>query len=129
MEDWDAIAKFLGFECEREMYVELYTRQGFSISQIAHKLGVGTATIVRRLGEHNIVKRRKGGPNNDAKHKRRLFRADQRVVFSTSNEVLAKMFGIHSSTVYKFKRAMKEVRFGLRSDQPHSGTGTLRDVE
>lgn len=129
MEDWDAIAKFLGFECERDMYVELYKKQGFSISQISRKLGFGTATIVRRLGMLGVEKRRRGGPNNDAKHKRRLFRADQRIVFSTSNEVLAKMFGIHSSTVYKFKRAMKEVRFGLRSDQPHSGTGTLRNPE
>ena len=102
-EDWDNLARMLGYTDEEEMLRDLYEEERFSIAQIARKLGAGHATIARRMGIYDIAKRRRGGPNNRPKQTARLHMLDQRLIWSSSSAQIARLLDMHVSTVWKYK--------------------------
>ena len=63
-ESWDQIATQLGFKDEKEMLVELYVVQQFSISQLIKKLGYAQNSIRARLLEYGVTLRARGGANS-----------------------------------------------------------------
>ena len=59
----DEIAQHLGFEDEDTMLIELYTRQGWSISELSKKIGYSYANMRNRLLRRGIELRGRGGDN------------------------------------------------------------------
>lgn len=106
MEDWNGIARLIGFADEKSMLQSFYLTEELPIADIARKLSCGPATVANRLRRHQIETRTRGGANNTHKLARLLFRMDQRYVFGTSDVLLASLIGSHQSTVYKYKRSV-----------------------
>lgn len=105
-DDWNGLAREVGFRDERHLLEYFYVEERLPISVIAQKLGCGPATVANRLTKHGIPKRRRGGANNSQRLWRKLFRLDQRLVFTTSNEDLALLLHCSASVVYKYKRTV-----------------------
>lgn len=120
MEDWDGIARQLGYGSERDLLLDFYVRKEFSIKTIASKLGAGTTTINRRLGICGITKKPKGGANNLARQKMKLYRMDQRFVMCAPLKEVAESSGAHTTTVYKYR---KEVKGGKLNGLLHNQSG------
>lgn len=110
MEDWNGIARKAGFADEKAMLTSFYIEDQLPVSEIARRLNFGIATIAGRLTKCGIDKRARGGPNNQHKITRLLFRLDQRFVFSTPTKELGELLGVHESTVYKYKRGVQSVK-------------------
>lgn len=106
MEDWDGIAKTIGFADETSMLTYFYVKEQLSIVDIGVKLGAGAATIAQRLHKCKIQTRSRGGANNSHTKTRALFRMDQRLVFSMKETDLAKLVEAHQTSVYKYKRSV-----------------------
>lgn len=107
MEDWNGIAKLIGFKDEKSMLEYFYLDEELGVKDIATKLNAGQATIANRLRKHQIPMRTRGGANNSQRITKRLFRMDQRRVFLTSDQELSKALNCSSSMVYKYKRSVK----------------------
>lgn len=107
MEDWNLLAKQIGFADEKSMWEGFYVTEELPISEIARKLGHGPTTIANRLSACKIDKRARGGANNTVRISKILFRMDQREVFGRSNLTLSTMLLAHESTIYKYKRGVQ----------------------
>lgn len=59
--DWKAKAAELEYETEKEMFEDLYS--DMSLSEIAKALGCSLHTIRKKLVEHSVTIRSRGGPN------------------------------------------------------------------
>lgn len=112
MEDWNGIAKMIGFVDERAMLQCFYVDEALPITEIAKKLSCGPATVASRLVKNNIKARPRGGANNSHRISKKLFRMDQRLVFQLPDNELAKLVDAHQSTVYKYQRAVCAVKKG-----------------
>jgi hypothetical protein len=99
---WDTLAHEMCFRNERDMLETFY--ETMSIAEIANRLGVGTATINRRLNLCGIEKRSRGGDNTKARLSVLLYHIDQRTVMAMPGNEFAATFGISKSRVYKYKR-------------------------
>lgn len=126
-EDWDGIARSIGFIDEKQMLTKFYTDWGMSISDISKRLGSGTTTIVRRLSICHITKRGKGGPNNSANQRRKLFHLDQRFVMFASLEKVAGMVRCSKSCVYKYRRSVTGGFDGVLHNRTGIGPDEVRD--
>jgi hypothetical protein len=115
MEDWGAIALYLGYETELEMLTDLYVTKGMSCKEIAARVSMGQPTVLRRLRLAGIERRSRGGAQSSQRQWYRLHMCDQRWVFGTSLTVLAKRLRVSVSLVYKFRRG---VRRGFQPDMP-----------
>lgn len=104
MDDFDPIA---GYPNKRAMLEALYVQEELSISQVATRLGVGTATIERWLRLLEIPKRSRGGRNNPTRTGWRIHRVDPRVVFCLSLRELAGMVQASESRCWKYKEGVK----------------------
>ena len=120
MEDWDGIARQLGYDSERDLLLDFYVKKEMSIKTIALKLGAGTTTINRRLSICGITKKPKGGANNLARQKMKLHRMDQRFVMFAPLKEVAESSGTHTTTVYKYR---KEVKGGKLDGLLHNQSG------
>ncbi|KKM03109.1 hypothetical protein LCGC14_1777730 [marine sediment metagenome] len=128
MENWDGIARQLGYETEHDMLLDFYVREEMSIKRIALKLGAGTTTINRRLSICGITKKPKGGANNLARQKMKLHRMDQRFVMFAPLKEVAEISGTHTTTVYKYKKEVRGGKLdGLLHNQPGDGVEPLFD--
>ena len=110
MEDWNRLAEALGYIDEEEMLRDLYEEEGLSYNRIAKKLGAARWTISRRLTLYGIEKRARGGPNNVGRIKNKLHLLDQRLVFRSPLTKIAKLLGGHTTTIYKYKKAVAGTR-------------------
>ena len=129
MEDWNGIARSIGFADEKDMWERFYLEEELPISVIAKRLKKGSATVSSRLALCHIDKRTRGGANNMAKVSKILFRVDQRIIFSKSNHELSTMFGVHESTVYKYRRSVTSGRKLTWSSVPSLPSQDLNDTE
>ena len=128
MEDWDGIARQLGYDSERDLLLDFYVKEEMSIKTIALKLGAGTTTINRRLSICGITKKPKGGANNLARQKMKLHRMDQRLVMFAPLKRVAEISGTHTTTVYKYKKEVRGGKLnGLRDNLASGGTEPLFD--
>ena len=108
-ESWQPVADTLGFKDEREMLVNLYTIQEFSLSQLKGILGYSTWSIRRRLILNGIPPRSRGGPNSRL-GKRRLKHLSSEELLGSAAEIALK-HQVHISTVYAEVRfRTKEIR-------------------
>lgn len=106
MEDWNGIAKLVGFTDETAMLRSFYLDEELPISEIAKKLGVGPATVSFRLDKCKVPKRMRGGANNSHRISKKLLRMDQRLIFQLTDLQLSNMVDSHISTVYKYRRSI-----------------------
>lgn len=104
MDDFDSIA---GYPNKRTMLEALYVEEGLSISQIASRLGHGTATVERWLRLLEIPKRSRGGSNNPTRIGWSIHRVDPRVVFCLSLRELARLVQASESRCYKYREGVK----------------------
>jgi DNA-binding protein Fis len=61
MTGWQELQRELGFMTEKDMFVELYEKN--SLQKLAGMLGVSHYTLRKKLAEHNIKIRGRGGPH------------------------------------------------------------------
>jgi hypothetical protein len=116
-EDWEDLAKTLGYKSERELLEDLYVTRGESIFQISNSLGVGPTTISHRLDLYEIPKRQRGGDNNPGRQTGKLFRLDQRCALRINLDTLSQITGISRSLLYKYRKArMKNGTLHTESD-------------
>lgn len=108
MVDWNTIAQMLGYTNEKQMLYDMYHRNRLPIQDIAERLGSGRATIRRRLEMHDIIRRARGGANNQSNKRVLLYLLDQRFVRTAPFNLLAHVVNSHSSTVRKYLRGEKE---------------------
>jgi transposase len=128
VEDWDGIARQLGYDSERDLLLDFYVKREMSIKTIALKLGAGTTTINRRLSICGITKKPKGGANNLARQKMKLHRMDQRLVMFRPLKEVAEISGTHTTTVYKYRKEVKGGKLdGVLHNSTDSGTEPLFD--
>src|SRR5437762_7313738 len=90
-EDWNSIAKQVGFETESEMWHSLYTDHHRSVLQLSQDFNCGSATITRRLKLNGVKMRPKGGPNNDLGQTRKLLMIDPRILWRRNESEVAGM--------------------------------------
>ena len=98
MIEWEPVAKQLGYETEKDMWVDLYSTKKLSIQQLAEKLDIGRNTVRDALERYEIPIRPRGGPNN-----RRLFLTDDILEKVKQNGVAAtaRELGVGYTTLYK----------------------------
>lgn len=101
-ESWQAIAATLGYRDEQSMLRSLYTEEEFSINEIAKILGFSSFNVRRRLIEHQIPLRSRGGPNKLGK--RSLLNVSDEELNTSSYEEIAAKYHVHVSTVYAERR-------------------------
>src|SRR5262252_11039608 len=128
-EQWVKLAHSLGYPTEAAMWEDLYISQGLSIPQLAERLDYGTHTIRRRLIVNKIERRPAGGPRVMTYQRERLFRMDQRALWTIPTIEVAHIMDISTAVVYKYLKLVKGDQDGLLCDQSNTGTGTLRDAE
>ncbi len=119
-DDWAGVWKTLGFSSEKEMLVDLYVNNGLSLAELSGVLGYSTFSIRRRILNHNIELRPRGGLNNLGK--RVLAEISDEELNLSTLEVAAK-FNVCSSTVYS-ERKYRDA-FGSNSPAKHSGPPEL----
>lgn len=61
MSNWDTICAGLGFKTEQEMFLALYREK--SIAQLCEMFAVSSYTIRKKLAEHGVTVRGRGGPH------------------------------------------------------------------
>lgn len=104
--NWTDYARSIGYSSERDMLEDMYLKQGLSLSQICARIGCGLHTVNRHLDMLGISKRPRGGCNGSANQSRKLFLLDQRIVMKHNLYRLARLIGVSSSLLYKYRRTM-----------------------
>lgn len=107
------MAKSLGYDTEKEMWEDLYVREGWPISRLSEKLGYGMQTIARRIRWAGLEVRNRGGANNPARLRKCLFRLDQRFALQAPVALVARIIRSSESTVFKYRQSV----FGVNYDQ------------
>lgn len=102
-QSWNPEAQTLGYENEREMLIDLYNEQNFSIGQIAEVIGYSAFSVRKRLMMFGVSLKSRGGPNN-RRGKRRLIDVSDEELFGTSPAKLAYAKNVHIATVFAEKR-------------------------
>lgn len=101
-EDWQALAKRLSYANEKEMFVDLYKTRGISVIELGKRLGFTRGTIARRLGLLGIIKRSRGGANNQYTQRIRLWRIDQRLLYCFNRNEVARVAKVSLATLQSF---------------------------
>jgi hypothetical protein len=109
--EWEAYARRLGYPDERAMFKDLYERQGVSVIDLGDRLGFTRGTIARRLSLLGIVKRSRGGANNEFTQRFRLWRFDQRLLHCYSSGALEECLQISSVTLKSYLNSLKEIKW------------------
>lgn len=109
MEDWDGLAKRMGFENEEGLLKSFYVDEEYGLKEVAKRLNCGVATVASRLIKHRIPRRPAGGANNTCRVSKLLFRMDQRIIFNLSDLQVSELTGAHWSSVYKYKQGVKSI--------------------
>lgn len=108
--NWNDFARGIGYGSEREMLEDMYLTQGLSLTQISARIQCGTHTVNRHLDLYNITKRGRGGCNGASNQTRKLFLLDQRVVLFSPLLKLARIVGVSSSLLYKYRRQAQRLK-------------------
>jgi transposase len=127
IEDWDQLARSIGYDNERQMLLDLYCARQCSISDIAQRLEAGTATINRRLDLAGINKRTRGGSNYQATQSYKLFHLDQRVLDKFDLETLSTVTRVSKSLCYKYRA--RRNRAILHSESSSGATSVQHFIE
>lgn len=109
MEDWDGLAKAMGYGNEEGMLRSLYIDEELGLKECAKRVHCGQATFASRLIKHNIPRRPAGGANNTCRVSKLLFRMDQRLLFNLSDLQISQITGAHWSSVYKYKKGVTSI--------------------
>ena len=107
MEDWYYIAGTMGYETPIHMFHDLYNVQRLSLSDIASMLKVSKECIRKKLKEHKIPRRPRGGPNS-LSDLRKLAEADPNILEQDINE-LCRDYSVSKWTVYKLRKEVSKV--------------------
>jgi hypothetical protein len=117
--EWEIQADYLGYPDVETMMRDLYLNKQLSIGQVARRLGMGTATVTRKLRQFDISTRRRGGPNRYPQLFYKLHLIDQRFVFGKSTSAVSGVLRMSLSYVYKYKTRVKGVTYGaFQPDSP-----------
>lgn len=103
-ESWQPLADTLGYSDEQEMLQDLYLKQTMSLMQIARVLGVSHVNVRRRLLNHGVPLRGRGGPNRT---KRRLESIPDSELFGPKVNMQAYYRKVHPSTIFAERRRRK----------------------
>lgn len=122
-DDWKPIYTALGFQDEYSMLVDLYITHEMSIGEISKRLGFSTGVVRRKLVQHKIERRGRGGPNRHITSKL----ADVPDEKFGDPVALAKELGMHYSSIYKEARR-RGLCISALSPQPESSTDTPQEV-
>lgn len=104
-QDWNPLAKDLGYTNEREMLQDMYEQLRFSVRDIAKVVGCSNYCVRNHLVDCGIKLRRRGGPQNQ--NKRKLIDVDAETLFMEDAEELAARYNVHSTAVYRERRLRK----------------------
>lgn len=66
-QEWTDTFGVLGYESEKAMLEDLYCNQGMSVTELSNRLGYARNSIRKRLIEHKIKMKPKGGANYKGK--------------------------------------------------------------
>jgi len=116
-ESWGPVARTLGYANEREMLVDLYTAQGWSLEIIATALGFARANVRKRLLEHGVKLRGRGG-RNALGHRKLAALSD--AALSESIFKIAAVHNCHVSTVLLERKRRKQWSSALSPPPPTS---------
>ena len=104
--DWSSLTTREGFSSTEEMLRSLY--KDSSLRELSERLGVSTNTLRKALKLYGVKIRSPGGPNNTGRGKSVLDDYDKNVFDEYSVEEIARMAGVHPSTVYKYKKRLED---------------------
>lgn len=106
--EWQEMAETLGYEDEFNMWYDLYIANELNTGVLSKKLGVSRVTVCYRMDKLGIPRRGRGGANATGKIKTKLHLMDQRLIYSTSPYILAKMLRCSYEAVYSYRKIAKE---------------------
>lgn len=103
-ENWQKIARSLGYIDEKNMWYNLYTVDGNSIDNLYQRLGYATHTIRKRLKVCNIEVRSRGGSNGATPPALNiLFHIDQRIIWSRTIKELTELTGCSPAVISRYR--------------------------
>lgn len=102
--EWDVKAREMGYAGQKELLEDLYLNDQLPIHKIAEKVGTSIGTITNQMRQLGIDRRPRGGYRPTAKQRWKVFRADQRLLYSMSDQKVARLLGVSDNLVYKYKR-------------------------
>lgn len=105
-QDWNPLAKELGYVNEYEMLKDMYETLLFSVREIAKVVGCSNYCVRKHLVDHGIKLRGRGGPQNQ--NKRKLININLEELFMEDAEELAAKYDLHSTSVYRERRLRKQ---------------------
>jgi hypothetical protein len=106
--NWDDLARQVGYANRHDMLFNMYVEQGLSLKEIGQRIGASGHAVMRQLDKLFIERRSRGGFNNLAGQTRKLHRLDQRVIMRYNLDATAKLVGVSTSLLYKYRRAINE---------------------
>lgn len=121
-EDWTPIANTLGYKDEVEMLQDLYVTQGFSVEDLAKRLGYSKNNVRRRLLFNDIPLRGRGGRNNLGKGYLANVPDDE----LKDVRKAAANHSVHLSTVFKELKRRRECN-SVQSSQLQASTPSAED--
>ncbi len=104
---WNSEARALGFENEKEMLIDLYMLNNFSLTQIAKMLGYSYFAVRRRLIVWGISLRQRGGPNNNGNRRLRYLTNEE---LHANTKLVATSYGVHIATVFAERRLRERMK-------------------
>jgi hypothetical protein len=105
--NWDDLGVKLGYRNAVEMLEDFYVNQELSLHQIGDRLGCSSHAVGRNLARRGIQRRGKGGSNNTSNQTRKLFMLDQRVVLFYNFNECARVCGVSTTLLHKYRKLMK----------------------
>lgn len=103
MNDWDLLARKLGFASEKTLLIELYLVRQLPLSRIGELFGISLAAAQQHLKRHSITPRARGGSNHNRQLSEKLRLLDQREVWLAPKEV-AFLLQTNVAVVYQLRK-------------------------
>lgn len=103
MNDWDLLARKLGFTSEKHLLEVLYLERELSLSKLSTILGVSSALIHQKLKRYSIERRSRGGANNDRHLSEKLRLWDQRELWLMPSQVCTSL-KTNMSVIYRLRK-------------------------
>lgn len=103
MIDWDLIARRMGYGSERSLLEVFYLEHQLSTKEIGLLLHVSRSFVCQRLQRYGIIRRTRGGANNDKETQQLLWLLDPRDVWLRPKE-LSEQLDLGLSTIYRLRK-------------------------
>lgn len=102
-DDWKPLIERLGYASDSEMLRDLYITQRLTTARLATLLGVTRTTVLHHLERCGIKRRGRGGRNNLAPQRRKLYRMDQRLIYLLTAVRIKFLTGADESTIHGYR--------------------------